>query len=603
MLKYPLNLMFELSYKTKILIFFLLIGLVSYHLIFAGFFPNANGFLGHDYGYFLPSLLAGYYWFSNNGLFAVPWFTPAFCAGLPFYANPQSMVYSAPQALTYFFDPLQSVYISFLLFAGIGFTGMYKLSTDVFKLTPLISAYAAMAFLFNGFFTYRMIIGHLTYHAFALIPLIAWLLLRPAMIASFSWRGQVMATFSAGIAIAYFIYSGAANYIVAAMIAVVGIFLLAWLNHVPIYAALTRLFAAAIVAFCLALSKLTASIYLLFNFPRDLYALPGIDGIQETLFVFFSSFFLNQQFKPFSKKIVNTEFGLLGQHEFEFGVTLIPLIVTVFYCLCRLPIKKQNNSYSWKKKYIAAALALIMLLPLFVNTYYPWWNDILKNTPYIKSSSSLLRWFSIDIPLIILISAICLNSIKDKISNMVLIAMIAAIIMLNALDNKEYYQRQNYNPVAVVNNYNQVKINQNYKKIDSIVISVDKTGTLRNPIWRNNAFIQGYSIMNCYEALFGYNLETFPIGNLKVGSIYAKQDGFFNIKNPVCYLYKKSNACEPGAHFHQSEIGKMQSFINYKPFDFNKPLPQIIADYISFCSLIFILSLAFLIFLSAKIKT
>lgn len=597
--------MFELSYKTKILIFFLLIGLVSYHLIFSGFFPNDNGFLGHDYSYFLPNLLAGYYWFSNNGLFEAPWFTPAFCGGLPFYANPQSMVYSAPQALTYFLDPLRSVYVSFLLFAGIGFIGMYKLSTDVFKLAPLISAYAAMAFLFNGFFTYRMIIGHLTYHAFALIPLIAWLLLRPAAIARLSWRDQVMAVFPAGVAIAYFIYSGAANYIVPALIAITGIILLASLKQVPIYSALARLCAAVMIAFCLGLSKLTASVYLLSNFPRDLYSLPGIDGIKNTLSVFFSSFFLNQQSRPLSEKIVNTDF-YLGKHEFEFGITLIPLLAIVFYCFFQFfKNNKSNlahNSCLWEHKYTVAILALFMLFPLLVNIYYPWWNDTLKNAPYIKSSSSLLRWLSINIPLIILISAICLNSIKDKISNMILVAITAGIIILNAVDNKAYYQRQNYNPVAIVNNYNQVKTNQSYRKIDNIVVPMDKAGLIKNPIGRNNVFTQGYSIMNCYEALFGYNLEAFPIGNLKTGSVYIKQNGFFNIKNPACYLYGKSNACKPGSHFHQSEIGKMQSFINYKPFNFNKPLPQIIADYISFCSLILIILLAFLIFLSGKIK-
>lgn len=595
----------ELSYKTKILILFLLVGLISYHLIFAGFFPNANGFLGHDYSYFLPNLLAGYYWFSNNGLFEAPWFTPAFCAGLPFYANPQSMVYSAPQALTYFFDPLQSVYISFLLFAGVGFTGMYKLSTDIFKLTPLISAYAATAFLFNGFFTYRMIIGHLTYHAFALIPLIAWLLLRPATAAHTSGREQCMAIFPAAMAIAYFIYSGAMNYIVPAMIAVAGICLLAGLNHVPIYSSLSRLFAAAIIAFCLALSKLTASVYLLSNFPRDLYSLPGIDGIRNTLFIFFSSFFLDLEFQPLAEKIVNTEFAL-RQHEFEFGVTLIPLLAIVFYCLYRLFINKKNKSvdnlHSRQQKYMAAALALLMILPLLVNIYYPWWNDVLKSAPYIKNSSSLLRWFSINIPLIILLSAICLNAIKDKISDKSLIIIIAGIIMINALADKEFYQRQNYNPLSVVNNYNQVKLDQGYKKIDNIVIALDKAGMPGNPIWRNNAFIKGYSIINCYEALFGYNLETFPSGKLQVGSVYADQDGFLNIKNPACYLYSKSNACKPGAHFRLSEIDKVESFTHYKPFAFIKPRPQIAADYISLASLTLIWSLFCAFFLLGRFK-
>ncbi len=52
--------------------------LIIYILLFGDFFPNNQNKLGHDYTYFLSRLLAGYYWFETNGLFAIPWFTPAF---------------------------------------------------------------------------------------------------------------------------------------------------------------------------------------------------------------------------------------------------------------------------------------------------------------------------------------------------------------------------------------------------------------------------------------------------------------------------------------------------------------------------------------------
>jgi len=41
--------------------------LLCYHWIFSAFFPAANGNIGHDYAYFLPSLLDGYNWQLNNG--------------------------------------------------------------------------------------------------------------------------------------------------------------------------------------------------------------------------------------------------------------------------------------------------------------------------------------------------------------------------------------------------------------------------------------------------------------------------------------------------------------------------------------------------------
>jgi len=92
----------------------------AYHLIFSQFFPNKHNNLGVDYTYFLPILLNGYYWFQSNGLFEVPWFTPAFCGGVPYLPNPQTMYYSFPQLLTFFTDPASSVYITFIVFALLG---------------------------------------------------------------------------------------------------------------------------------------------------------------------------------------------------------------------------------------------------------------------------------------------------------------------------------------------------------------------------------------------------------------------------------------------------------------------------------------------------
>src|SRR6266536_3780640 len=55
--------------------------------------PTADGMLGHDYSYFLPYLLSGVQWIYQNGWFAIPYFTPDYCGGIPWLANPQSVFY------------------------------------------------------------------------------------------------------------------------------------------------------------------------------------------------------------------------------------------------------------------------------------------------------------------------------------------------------------------------------------------------------------------------------------------------------------------------------------------------------------------------------
>src|SRR5512144_2114867 len=99
----------------------LLILLAAYHVAFGKFFPTPGGGVGHDYSLALPGMLSGYYWFSTNGLWAVPWYTPAFCGGVPAFADPQAGYYSLLQFATFVVDPLMSAYLTTLVFAGIGY--------------------------------------------------------------------------------------------------------------------------------------------------------------------------------------------------------------------------------------------------------------------------------------------------------------------------------------------------------------------------------------------------------------------------------------------------------------------------------------------------
>ena len=81
-------------FKKNYLFWVLAISIIFVHqIIFQNFFPNENSFLGHDYSAGLPHLMFGKIWFKNNFL-SVPWFSPSFCCGTPFFADPQSMYYS-----------------------------------------------------------------------------------------------------------------------------------------------------------------------------------------------------------------------------------------------------------------------------------------------------------------------------------------------------------------------------------------------------------------------------------------------------------------------------------------------------------------------------
>ena len=140
------------NFKKNYLFTILFLSIFVFHqYIFQQFFPNSNGLAGHDYKQFIPNFMFGNIWFYNNFL-SIPWFTPSFCCGIPFFGDPQTMYYSFQQLIFLLFSPLLSLKIMFLFFSLISFLGVFFLMHKSFKKNIYISLIAASLFLFNGFF-------------------------------------------------------------------------------------------------------------------------------------------------------------------------------------------------------------------------------------------------------------------------------------------------------------------------------------------------------------------------------------------------------------------------------------------------------------------
>jgi hypothetical protein len=101
------------------------------------------------------------------------------------------------------------------------------------------------------------------------------------------------------------------------------------------------------------------------------------------------------------------------------------------------------------------------------------------------------------------------------------------------------------------------------------------------PPGRNDVLTQGRSQLLCYEPLFGYRLEKFPVKTLRPGPVSAIHEGYLNVKNPVCYVYPLENACEPGDHFSVEQPEVVAAFIAYKPMPFRLPAWQQVANVVN----------------------
>ncbi len=551
----------------------------AYLAIFLPLIPASGTGLGADYSLHLPNLLAGYFLYLNGGLFSVPWFNPGQCGGVPFLADLNVGFYSLPQFLAFVADPLVAVRVTFAAFAAAGAVGFYLLARRAFALSLAASAVAAVLFLFNGMFAYRMAIGHLTFHPFMLAPWIALCLL----------RGTVLGSLIAGALFAYAFQAGMIHGIGPVAFAVAAIVLIHGIRYGHSARPWLAFVGAAVVAVALSATRLAAALALARNFPRDQYALPGFPDLVEALRVALLSLLGLPPVAEAWQSLANTD-AFLGREEWEYGVGPIALLLVVAGAAA-LVVHGRRLA-----RHLPAlvALAAILALPLLLNWYVPAWNALLKEMPLLGSSTTLVRWFMLYIPVVVLLAALAFDrlfSVEMRVPAMALAVL--AIGLPNAIIDKGTYRAQRYDAAPIVTAWHAGRI----VPVTDIVANPDATPERRVRIGANNAIAAGHSQLDCYQPVFGYQLQTFPVGNLHPGPISdVSPPGTLNLKNPACYLFPGANACRPGDEFRVDQATSAASFAAYEPFPFARPPLQLAAGWLNLVALIgFILAIPILL--------
>jgi len=552
--------------------------LSAYYFIFVQpFFPNQNGGLGHDYEMWFPRMLAGVYYFVTNGLSVVPWFTPSCCGGTVLFANPQYLFFSVPQFLNFYFDPVISIQMTVMLFAALGFLGTYLLMRRTFALKENAAIFAAGLFLFNGFYAYRMIIGHLGYHSIMLLPLIAYFLLQP--LDTRTRIQELSMSVIAALLSSYVFFSGGVHLLLPILLAVTAIIILAGINNQELKYPIYRSILAVLLTLLISSSKLHVALATLSNFSRDYYLLPGIDNIFYALWVPIKSlFFTAYTWVDTNRIFVNSQWTI-ERHELELSLTFIPMILFLWG---GVNFFRKKIAIERKQKLLLVFLVIISAIPLALNYYTPEWNKLLKQTPIIKNSIVLVRWYLIYIPLIVVIAAVVIN--KLKYNQYLVPGLLFLLLLIKAYEDKSYYAEQGYDPQLSVYAHQQVMQTKIVPKIEKIteVSSIDTPEGVTMPA--GDAVMSfGLSQVNCHESLFGYRHEEFKQKKLLRVSqpVMQVNNGHFNMKNPACYVYPDENSCIPGDHFRADQKEDLLNFIGYKGYKFNMPKTQHISNWVS----------------------
>ena len=178
-----------------------------------------------------------------------------------------------------------------MIFAALGFWGTYLLLRYTFVLQEISAIFGATLFMFNGFFAYRMIIGHLDYHSFMILPLISYFLIQP-LVASNRLKELTMAVIAALLS-SYVIYSGGVHLLLPIALAVSAVFILAGINHRQLKGPIYRVGVVVILTLMICAAKLNIDFATLDNFSRNYYRLPGIDSIFYAIWVPIKSIFFS----------------------------------------------------------------------------------------------------------------------------------------------------------------------------------------------------------------------------------------------------------------------------------------------------------------------
>jgi len=558
-----------------------------YLSIYLPFLPTAGDTIGGDYKLHFPNLLTGYFWFLHNGLWAIPWFSPSQCGGFAYFPDPNVAYYSVPQFLVFLVSPMRAVQLTFLLFSLIGLAGCYGLMRHAFRSSRSAAVLAAGIFVFNGFFAYRMLIGHLTFHAFALIPVMALAVLPPVPDRRPPLLELVGRACVAAACLAYMFQSGMVHGIPPALLAMAVILIIHGLCFGWRWQPWLLLAVAGAFSLALCAGKLVAELALLSNFPRDSYPLPGVAGLFSTLWVAAQTLF----FSPPADAInaATNSLWALERHEWEYGVSAAPLIlVAAAAAVAAANVVRRHKPALLRVDRVLAVVTIAVLLsiPIALNWYQPDWNRFLKAAPYFGNSSNLLRFFSAYIPVIVVLAGLALDwltSAEGYGRRLLAVVGLGIVLLQNVATDRAYYAGQRYQIASIEAAHARAQETRYVPAIEAIGGRGDILGGAPN-----DAMIKGRSQLYCYQPLLGYELEKFPAAPLRPGPAIAAIGQVINVKNPACYVFPAENGCKPGNHFTIAQVEDAAAFLNYRPITFEQPYRQKLASWLSLISMVII---------------
>ena len=541
-------------------------------------YPN----VGHDFGYFIPTLLDSLIHYRVNGL-TIQWYTPSFGGGLPSYPNPQQIQFSLPQVLTFFTNPWNACVISTILFGLCGYFATYAFLTRTLSLGWQAGVLGGLCFSLNGFTIEHMAVGHMGFQTFALLPVIA--------LTVFSTSGPEIlpAAILAGV---LGIMVNAAGFfpIVIALLSLSILIPAIYLIHPEAFQFKRMIRIGLIGAVLTALligSKVLAVYAFMRFFPRivsDVYAVNPLQGLLGIFVQLLGSMslvplFLIGHLNP--DLLTGYMVNLTGApyRYFEFDVSLSPVVILIatigLYSRFRKP-RRILALLDTRKKWIAA---IVLLCFIWISVEFILAKGIiypnLRELPILSSLHVNPRFTAVFIFPVILLAMLFYHrrasqyaDKKAKIAFLLLNATILLFALIYFIMSDDFQERI-YTVQGSMDAYRLINSGAALR-ITTISDTMGETQAINN------------QMSNLYpnEAIFGYGLENFH-PEIKAGSIWDISGNYYNMTNPTGYVYPEINGTRPFERITLDEKRELEDFSFHKQPDWKIPLQQRIADWVS----------------------
>lgn len=527
---------------------------------------EVEGFLGIDAHQYIFLNLQGRLWFTKNQ-FQIPEYTPFYCGGFPYFADPQSSFYSLTQLWFLVLSPIDAYFSAIISHFVIGVLGYFYLLRRGFRFSEEAALLAAIIASTNGAFIERMMAGQLSFLSLSYIPVLYGILLDKKLQNS-------AAIILSGILVAAFIHSGG-HY--TALFALIGfplmIILASALDPSPGRFAMIviRSAGAGALGLCISCSKLIASSLLMQSFSSGPVSDPPIElGFFGGLILTIANLFVPGAYIPFPNPRTNFDCSIV----LPAGV----LVIVGGYFLVRTKVRERYRGKKWLVAMICAGGLLYSSLIVMLVSGDRELIHLIREVPLLSKIREPMRLVIVFVPPVIVLSAYALQKAHSIWRVLILLAFfLSSVWRMAAYKEAEHYVTTSTDGLS---EFEARFGNQNPETWELQGVVAGGRNDLKS-------FMDLTTSILCYGAFFEFTSNDY----LKLGEVESTENGKFNLKNPACYLFPEENKCRPGDLLSSDDRVNAEALMAFRPVYWQQSTRYKVSVYVSLLTLILLLVL------------